>query len=90
MVNGRRGPSKTRSLSLSHPSYIPSLLSQLFHHDDVIIEGACVFVIGSHSIVKQSNTEYDLKRQELFEHYYPLEISPDIPLCKKFKLMEEW
>ncbi|CAN6566916.1 unnamed protein product [Malus baccata var. baccata] len=39
---------------------------------------------------KQENPEYDRKRQELYEHYHPLEFSPTIPLEEKTKLMEEW
>lgn len=45
---------------------------------------------SSHSLLNQGNPEYDLKRQQLFDHYYPLEISPTIPLPEKTKLMEEW
>ncbi|BBN69122.1 5'-nucleotidase [Prunus dulcis] len=35
-------------------------------------------------------SEYDKKRQELYEHYHPLEFSPTIPIEEKAKLMEEW
>lgn len=45
---------------------------------------------SSHSLLNQGNPEYDLKRQQLFDYYYPLEISPTIPLPEKTKLMEEW
>ncbi|KAI5058683.1 hypothetical protein GOP47_0026853 [Adiantum capillus-veneris] len=45
---------------------------------------------SSHSLLNQGNPEYDMKRQLLFDHYYPLEISPTIPLPEKTKLMEEW
>lgn len=47
-------------------------------------------IVGSHALLQQGNPEYDLKRQELYDHYHPLEIDPAIPLDKKAKLMEEW
>ncbi|KAH7289564.1 hypothetical protein KP509_30G009000 [Ceratopteris richardii] len=31
-----------------------------------------------------------MKRKQLFDYYYPLEVSPTIPLSEKIKLMEEW
>ncbi|KAG6434213.1 hypothetical protein SASPL_105836 [Salvia splendens] len=45
---------------------------------------------SSHALLQQGNPEYDLKRQELYDHYHPLEIDPAIPLDEKAKLMEEW
>ncbi|KAM1251885.1 hypothetical protein ACFX13_040792 [Malus domestica] len=45
---------------------------------------------SSHGLLQQENPEYDRKRQELYEHYHPLEFSPTIPLEEKTKLMEEW
>ncbi|XP_068330670.1 uncharacterized protein [Pyrus communis] len=45
---------------------------------------------SSHGLLQQENPEYDTKRQELYEHYHPLEFSPTIPLEEKTKLMEEW
>uniref|UniRef100_A0A0D9ZB41 5'-nucleotidase n=1 Tax=Oryza glumipatula TaxID=40148 RepID=A0A0D9ZB41_9ORYZ len=45
---------------------------------------------SSHGLLRQGNEEYDAKREELFEHYHPIEICPDIPLPEKAKLMEEW
>ncbi|KAF0923712.1 hypothetical protein E2562_006684 [Oryza meyeriana var. granulata] len=45
---------------------------------------------SSHGLLRQGNKEYDAKREELFEHYHPIEINPDIPLPEKAKLMEEW
>ncbi|PIN18536.1 5'-nucleotidase [Handroanthus impetiginosus] len=45
---------------------------------------------SSHGLLQQGNPEYDLKRQELYDHYHPLEIDPTIPLDEKAKLMEEW
>ncbi|KAK4790011.1 hypothetical protein SAY86_017315 [Trapa natans] len=44
----------------------------------------------SHGLLQQGNPEYDAKRQELYEYYYPLEFSPIIPIDEKTKLMEEW
>ena len=46
--------------------------------------------IGSHSLLKQENPEYDVKRRKLYEYYHPLEFNPTIPLDEKAKLMEEW
>eukprot|EP00249_Psilotum_nudum_P011524 c23223_g1_i2 orf=257-1192(-) len=45
---------------------------------------------SSHSLLSQGNPEYDLKRKQLFEYYYPLEICPTIPIDEKTRLMEEW
>ncbi|XP_075495466.1 uncharacterized protein LOC142532838 isoform X2 [Primulina tabacum] len=45
---------------------------------------------SSHGILRQGNPEYDLKRQNLYDYYHPLEIDPTIPLDEKAKLMEEW
>ncbi|KAF7822442.1 7-methylguanosine phosphate-specific 5'-nucleotidase A [Senna tora] len=45
---------------------------------------------GSHGLVQQGNSEYDAKRQELYNYYHPLEFSPNIGLEEKTKLMEEW
>ncbi|XP_034206167.1 cytosolic 5'-nucleotidase 3-like isoform X1 [Prunus dulcis] len=45
---------------------------------------------SSHGLLQQENPEYDKKRQELYEHYHPLEFSPTIPIEEKTKLMEEW
>ncbi|KAF3434414.1 hypothetical protein FNV43_RR25517 [Rhamnella rubrinervis] len=45
---------------------------------------------SSHGLLQQGNPEYDLKRQELFEYYHPLEFSPTISIEEKTKLMEEW
>uniref|UniRef100_A0A1J3DHB4 5'-nucleotidase n=2 Tax=Noccaea caerulescens TaxID=107243 RepID=A0A1J3DHB4_NOCCA len=44
----------------------------------------------SHGLLQQGNEEYDAKRQALYDHYHPLEISPVIPIDEKTKLMEEW
>ncbi|XP_077245188.1 5'-nucleotidase / magnesium ion binding protein isoform X2 [Tasmannia lanceolata] len=44
----------------------------------------------SHALLQQKNPIYDIKRQELFDHYHPLEFSPTIPIGEKTKLMEEW
>ncbi|XP_042409436.1 7-methylguanosine phosphate-specific 5'-nucleotidase A-like [Zingiber officinale] len=44
----------------------------------------------SHGLLQQGNQVYDAKRQALYEYYHPLEISPDIPIEEKTKLMEEW
>lgn len=48
----------------------------------------CVYT-GTHALLK-SNPEYDQKRHELFEHYYPIEICPTLPANEKAKYMEEW
>ncbi|KAJ7547286.1 hypothetical protein O6H91_08G078400 [Diphasiastrum complanatum] len=45
---------------------------------------------SSHALLHQGNAEYDLKRRQLFNHYYPLEVSSTIPVDEKTKLMEEW
>ncbi|KAH9322653.1 hypothetical protein KI387_017292, partial [Taxus chinensis] len=45
---------------------------------------------SSHALLKQGNAEYDLKRQQLFDYYRPLEVCPTIDIDKKTKLMEEW
>ncbi|XP_057463228.1 uncharacterized protein LOC130753261 isoform X1 [Actinidia eriantha] len=45
---------------------------------------------SSHSLLKQENPEYDVKRRKLYEYYHPLEFNPTIPLDEKAKLMEEW
>ncbi|GER56678.1 pyrimidine 5'-nucleotidase family protein [Striga asiatica] len=45
---------------------------------------------SSHGLLQQGNPEYDLKRQNLYDYYHPLEIDPTIPLDEKAKLMEEW
>ncbi|XP_002967154.2 cytosolic 5'-nucleotidase 3 isoform X1 [Selaginella moellendorffii] len=45
---------------------------------------------STHALLNQGNAEYDLKRQQLFDHYYPLETCPTIPVEQKTKLMEEW
>ncbi|XP_010517177.1 PREDICTED: 7-methylguanosine phosphate-specific 5'-nucleotidase A-like isoform X2 [Camelina sativa] len=44
----------------------------------------------SHGLLQQGNAYYDAKRQALYDHYHPLEISPVIPVDEKTKLMEEW
>ncbi|ONK65102.1 uncharacterized protein A4U43_C07F33640 [Asparagus officinalis] len=44
----------------------------------------------SHGLLQQGNTEYDEKRQALYDYYHPLEYSPTIPIEEKTKLMEEW
>ncbi|XP_010505516.1 PREDICTED: 7-methylguanosine phosphate-specific 5'-nucleotidase A-like [Camelina sativa] len=44
----------------------------------------------SHGLLQQGNAYYDAKRQALYDHYHPLEISPLIPVDEKTKLMEEW
>lgn len=43
---------------------------------------------STHALLK-SNPVYDLKRHELFEHYYPIEVSPSLPSDEKAKYMEE-
>lgn len=45
---------------------------------------------STHALLKQGNAEYDLKRREVHDYYYPLEICPTIPVDEKTKLMEEW
>ncbi|XP_020885845.1 7-methylguanosine phosphate-specific 5'-nucleotidase A isoform X3 [Arabidopsis lyrata subsp. lyrata] len=42
----------------------------------------------SHGLLQQGNAYYDAKRQALYDHYHPLEISPVIPIDEKTKLME--
>ncbi|KAI8542381.1 hypothetical protein RHMOL_Rhmol08G0134500 [Rhododendron molle] len=46
--------------------------------------------IGSHGLLQQGDSKYDVKRRELAEYYHPLEFNPTIPLDEKAKLMEEW
>lgn len=46
--------------------------------------------LASHGLLQQGNTEYDEKRQALYDYYHPLEYSPTIPIEEKTKLMEEW
>lgn len=46
--------------------------------------------VGSHALLQQGNPEYDIKRQNLYDHYHPLEICPAVPVEEKTKLMEEW
>jgi 5'-nucleotidase len=46
--------------------------------------------IASHGLLQQGDAYYDAKRQALYDHYHPLEISPVIPIDEKTKLMEEW
>ncbi|CAN8284852.1 unnamed protein product [Cochlearia groenlandica] len=46
--------------------------------------------LTSHGLLQQGNKDYDDKRQALYEHYRPIEISPSIPIEEKTKLMEEW
>lgn len=46
--------------------------------------------VGSHGLLQQGNSKYDVKRRELAEYYHPLEFNPTIPLDEKAKLMEEW
>jgi hypothetical protein len=54
----------------------------------------CIYLIesfvGSHGLLQQDNPEYDAKRQQLYDHYHPLEFSPTLGLEEKRKLMEEW
>lgn len=45
---------------------------------------------STHALLKQGKPEYDLKRREVHDYYYPLEICPTIPVDEKTKLMEEW
>ncbi|XP_068638106.1 uncharacterized protein [Aristolochia californica] len=45
---------------------------------------------SSHGLLQQGNSEYDNKRQQLYDYYHPLEFSPTIPIEEKTKLMEEW
>ncbi|KAF6169987.1 hypothetical protein GIB67_034379 [Kingdonia uniflora] len=45
---------------------------------------------SSHGLLQQGNSEYDVKRQELYDYYHPLEFSPTLPIEDKTKLMEEW
>lgn len=45
---------------------------------------------SSHQLLQQGNPEYDMKRQQLYDYYHPLEISPTLPIKEKAKLMEEW
>lgn len=46
--------------------------------------------VGSHGLLQQGDPVYDAKRQELYDHYHPLEFSPHIGLEEKTNLMEEW
>lgn len=48
------------------------------------------WIAGTHALLSQGSTDYDRKRQELFDIYYPMEISPNIPVEEKTKLMETW
>ncbi|KAI3927051.1 hypothetical protein MKW92_052527 [Papaver armeniacum] len=45
---------------------------------------------SSHGLLQQENPEFDLKREELFRYYHPLEFSPTLSIEEKTKLMEEW
>lgn len=45
---------------------------------------------SSHGLLQQDNSEYDVKRQQLYDYYHPLEFSPTISIEEKTKLMEEW
>ncbi|KAL3696071.1 hypothetical protein R1sor_010147 [Riccia sorocarpa] len=45
---------------------------------------------STHALLSQGSSDYDRKRQELFDFYYPMEISPLIPVEEKTKLMETW
>ncbi|KAL5709033.1 5'-nucleotidase [Ranunculus cassubicifolius] len=45
---------------------------------------------SSHSLLQQGNSDYDVKRQQLYQYYHPLEFSPSISIQEKTKLMEEW
>lgn len=47
-------------------------------------------LVGSHGLLQQDNPEYNAKRQQLYQHYHPLEFSPTLGLEEKRKLMEEW
>ncbi|KAI3985000.1 hypothetical protein MKX01_004768 [Papaver californicum] len=40
--------------------------------------------------LQQENPEFDVKREELFRYYHPLEFSPTLSIEEKTKLMEEW
>lgn len=40
--------------------------------------------------MEQDDPKFNAKRDELFEHYYPLETDPTIAFDDKFKLMDEW
>eukprot|EP01018_Ginkgo_biloba_P010754 Gb_30866 [translate_table: standard] len=43
----------------------------------------------THALLQQGNADYDLKREQLFDYYHPLEVCPTIPIDEKTKLMEE-
>ncbi|KAI8539635.1 hypothetical protein RHMOL_Rhmol09G0198100 [Rhododendron molle] len=80
-IDGRRGQSKllgvlVLSLSLIFCRYLGSVLPNKS--------------VGSHGLLQQGNSKYDVKRRELAEYYHPLEFNPTIPLDEKAKLMEEW
>ncbi|KAD2804681.1 hypothetical protein E3N88_38058 [Mikania micrantha] len=45
---------------------------------------------SSHALLQQENPEYNVKRDELFNYYHPIEYDPQIPVDEKTKLMEEW
>ncbi|KAL2642576.1 hypothetical protein R1flu_010163 [Riccia fluitans] len=45
---------------------------------------------STHALLSQGSSDYDRKRQELFDLYYPMEISPLIPVDEKTELMETW
>nr|GLL40178.1 cytosolic 5'-nucleotidase 3-like [Ipomoea trifida] len=45
---------------------------------------------SSHSLLQQDDPGYNIKRQNLYDYYHPLEFNPAIPLDEKAKLMEEW
>nr|AAC67350.1 hypothetical protein [Arabidopsis thaliana] len=52
--------------------------------------GPSKFQVFPTPISEQGDAYYDAKRQALYDHYHPLEISPVIPIDEKTKLMEEW
>lgn len=56
----------------------------------IFFQFSLITSVGSHGLLRQGNPEYDVKRQELYEYYHPLEFSPTLPIDEKTKLMEEW
>ena len=86
-VNGTRGQSMLHE-NFVFPFLLPymSKITKLAMYYIYLIES----FVGSHGLLQQDNPEYDAKRQQLYEHYHPLEFSPTLGLEEKRKLMEEW
>lgn len=97
LVDGVRGQSKFnlgywswyKSLNCGYFRVIRLCTQHGWRDLSLNIDVNLLFMAGTHALLK-SNPVYDMKRHELFEHYYPLEISPDLPVDEKAKYMEEW